>query len=269
MKLTDVLRCECIQAGSAVDDKAMALCEIASLAKKSKLLKSVSEETVLEALQERETLGSTAFGRGIAIPHCRLQGIKDFVVGVLTSPQGVEFESEDGQKVHLIVFIIAPREQSDRHIRLLSMISRMLQDDSMVEKLIEAKSAAEVKAVLLESAEDDLSEQLPVVRSQIHIFVQNDKIFRSILEKLAGLDDILLTVVEAKPTRSYLSKTSLYADFSKNGKTACKVIVAVVERSLSNEVIRRVETITGPLLECTGVMVTVQELSYFAGSLEM
>jgi mannitol/fructose-specific phosphotransferase system IIA component (Ntr-type) len=67
MKLTELLRTECIRTGSTVDDKAMALCEVAALAKKSRVLKNISEEAILEALQERETLGTTAFGHGLAI----------------------------------------------------------------------------------------------------------------------------------------------------------------------------------------------------------
>ena len=112
MKLAELVRTECIRVGSTVDDKAMALCEIAVLAKNSPVLQNVPEEVVLEAMQEREILGTTAFGHGIAVPHCRIKGIQDFVVGLLTVPEGVEFESEDAQKVHLFVFIISPKTVS-------------------------------------------------------------------------------------------------------------------------------------------------------------
>jgi mannitol/fructose-specific phosphotransferase system IIA component (Ntr-type) len=101
MKLVELLRSECVRVGSTADDKAMALCEIATLAKQSKALKRISEDEILEGLQERETLGTTAFGHAVAIPHCRLKGVKDFVVGLMTVPAGVEFESEDGTKVQL------------------------------------------------------------------------------------------------------------------------------------------------------------------------
>ncbi|MCI0500070.1 MAG: PTS sugar transporter subunit IIA [Planctomycetales bacterium] len=269
MKLTDVLRSECIRVGSMVDDKAMALCEIAALAKKSRLLNAVSEEAVLEALQERETLGTTAFGHGIAIPHCRMRGVRDFVVGLMTVPNGVEFESEDGKKVHLIVFIIAPLQQSNQHIRLLSVISQALQDAAVVKRMIKAKTDDELKTVFLRAAAMDVSEQIPAMRNQIHVFVQDDKVFRDILAALSGLDNVLLSIVEGTRSRSYLSQSPLYADFSGSDKAVCKIIVAIVERTLSNEVIRRIEGITGSLFECTGVMVTVQELTYSAGSLEV
>jgi PTS system nitrogen regulatory IIA component len=269
MKLMELLRSECIRVGSTVDDKAMALCEIAALANECDVLKKISEETILEALQERETLGSTAFGHGIAIPHCRIKGVNDFVVGLLTVPEGVGFEAEDGNKVKLLVFIIGPKHSSNTHIRLLSTISQALQDSAVVDDIIRAADSETLRSIFLEATQEDVSEQISLRRSLAHIFVQDDKVFAEILEALSGLENISLSVFDAQSCRSYLTHTSLYADFSGNGENNSKSIVAIIERRLSNEVIRRVEAITGSLLECTGVMVAIQELSYCGGSLEM
>jgi PTS system nitrogen regulatory IIA component len=269
MKLTELLRTECIRVGSTVDDKAMALCEIAALAKKSKVLKKIPEEAVLEALQERETLGTTAFGQGVAIPHCRMGGVGDFVVGLLTVPDGVEFEAEDGKKVHLLVFIIAPKESRNTHIRLLSAVSQAFEDASVVQKMIAASDSEQLQSLFLKAAQQDVSEQVSVNRNMVHVFVQDEHVFREIIETLSGLENISLNVLESKSCSAYLTGTPLYAEFSKNGDVASRCIVAIVERNLSNEVVRRIETITGSLLECTGVMVTIQELTYSGGSLEM
>jgi len=269
MKLTELLRSESIRTGSTVDDKAMALCEIATLAKKCDVLKKVSEEAILEALQEREILGSTAFGHGIAIPHCRIKGVRDFVVGLLTVPEGVEFEAEDGHKVKLLVFIIAPKDNGNTHIRLLSTISQALQDNAAVDRMIQAPDGETLRSIFLEAAQEDVSDQVPLRRNLVHVFVQDDKVFNEILESLATLENISLSVFDVQSGRSYLAHTPLYADFSANGDTDSKCIVAIIERRLSNEVIRRVETVTGSLFECAGVMLTIQELSYSGSSLEM
>ena len=71
MKLVDVLRKECVVVGAKLNDKAATLREIARVAKLSPIIKDVNEEEILRGLQERESLGSTGFGKGIAIPHCR------------------------------------------------------------------------------------------------------------------------------------------------------------------------------------------------------
>lgn len=266
MKLSDLLRTECIRVHSKADDKALALCEIASLAKHSPVLKNVSEEAILEAFQDRETLGSTAFGHAAAIPHCRVRDAKDFVIGLMTIPQGADFEAEDGRKVELIVFIIAPRLQSDLHIRLLSTISRALQDEATVRKMIEAGDAEQLRAIFLEAAGEDISEQISLRRNLIHVFVQDENVFRDILEALSGLETSSLCVLDAQRSGYYLPHQ---AGAAEQPDRTFKVIAAIVERRLGNEVIRRIETITGSLLECMGVMVTVQELDYSAGSLEV
>jgi PTS system nitrogen regulatory IIA component len=248
---------------------AMALCEVAALAKKSPVLKNISEEAVLEALQERETLGTTAFGHGLAIPHCRMDGVSDFVVGLLTVPEGVSFEAEDGKKVNLLAFIIAPKENNNTHIRLLSAISQAFADLSVVEKMFTASDSEQLKALFLAAAGQDVSEQVSEQRNLAQIFVQDENVFHEIIETLSGLENISLTVVEGKSCGAYLVQTPLYAEFSENGDRFSRCIVAIVERNLSNEVIRRIETITGSLFECTGVMVAIQELVYSGGSLEI
>lgn len=270
MKLSELLRLECVRAGSSADDKALVLCEIAALAKKSPICRNVPEEDILEALQDRETLGATAFGNGIAIPHCRMRGIHDFVVGLMTIPHGVDFEAPDGKKVQLLVFIIAPRQESNIHIRLLSVLSQTLQDTDAVAKMIAARSNKKLADVFMDAAAQEIQTLEPMMRSLVHIFVQDEKAFRSILDAVSSLESISLSIADAANARGYLTHSPLYADFARNGDTSTsKVITAIVERQLCNEVIRRVESVTGSLFECTGVMVTVQELAYSAGALEM
>ncbi len=270
MKLSEWLRLECVKAGSSVDDKALALCEIAALAKRSPVCRKLSEEDILEALQNRETLGSTAFGNGIAIPHCRLKGIEDFVVGLMTVPEGVDFEADDGKKVSLLVFLIAPAQQNNAHIRLLSLLSQTLQNSTVVQRMIAAETDAQLAETFRQAAGLDIQTLEPTLRNLVHIVVQDEEVFKAILNAVAGLEGISLSVHDAVNARSYLTDMALYAEFSQNERPArCKVITAMVERLLSNEVIRRVEGVTGSLFQCTGVMVTVQELAYAAGELEM
>lgn len=267
MKLSETLYTECIRVGSTADDKAMVLCEIASLAKQSKVLNNVSEDAILEALQERETLGATAFGHRIAIPHCRMKGVRDFVVGLLTVPNGVEFESEDTQKVHLIVFIIAPKAENSAHVRLLSAISQALQDDAVVRDMVNASDAKTLQSLFLTSAGAEVEERVPVARNLINIFIQDELVCREVLETLSTLEGLSLSVLDGCSCQSYLNQPAAKDTSVTNSNSKC--IVAIVERRLSNEVIRRVETITGSLLERTGVMVAIQELAYAGGSLEM
>lgn len=269
MKLTEVLRPECIRTGQVFEDKAIALCEIAALAKKNPLCRHISEEDILEALQERETLGSTAFGGGVAIPHCRLKSIPDFVVGIVTVPDGVDFESADKQKVRLIVFILAPADRPNAHIRLLSSISRALQNAKAVARMLKAQDAKALQQAFVRNTGAEISLEVTSQKSLLHVFVQDQHIFEEILSALSGLETSSIAVLSAENAHESLVKLPLYAEFAKNNTSSvCRVIVVIAEQRLDNEIVRRIEGITGLLQECSGVMVTIQPLSYAAGSLE-
>jgi hypothetical protein len=163
------------------------------------------------------------------------------------------------------VFIIAPKTDSSAHVRLLSSISQALQEDVVVRDMVNAPNAETLQSLFLEAAKAEVAELVPIPRNQIHIFVQDGEVFREILETLSQLESLSISVLDGGSCQSYLDQTVSAKD--TNG--SCKCIVAIVERRLSNEVIRRVETVTGSLLERMGVMVTIQELAYAGGSLEM
>ncbi len=270
MKLSEVIHLECVKPQASVEDKAMALCEIAALACKSPLCRNVSEETLLEALQDRETLGSTAFGNGVAIPHCRLKDIHDFVVGLISVPDGVDFESPDGKKVCLIIFIIAPTTDSAAHIRLLSAISQALQDPIAVKKMVAAKTAKFLCEKFIQAIESDIPVYEPGKKNLLTIAIQDQAAFDKILAALAGVEGVSLSIIESQNAYRYLKSIPLFAALSEHDhSTFSRQIIAVVERKLSNEIIRRIEIVTGSLSECSGILVTVQELAFCVGMLEI
>lgn len=268
MKLIDVLRNECIVAGLQCGDKAEVLYEIVQAARKCSILKDVSEEEILSGLQERESLGSTGFGKGIAIPHCRLESVTDFVVGIMTVPAGVEFESLDGEKVNLIIFIIAPLAESNKHLKLLSAISQTLLIPGAVKEILAESTPDTICESFLRHTRAEIETNKLDSKVMLNVFVQDENIFRNILEKLAGIETSSLVIDNTENEGAYLSKVPLFASFwGDKPSQFSKVITIVIEKGLANEAIRRIESITGSLNKVTGVLVTVQELSYAAGSL--
>lgn len=268
MKLIDVLRKECIVANAQLADKAEALCSVAGAAKKNSALSELSEQEILTALEERESLGSTGFGGGIAIPHCRLKSVSDFVVGIVTVPSGVDFDALDDEPVRLIVFIIAPESQSNRHIKLLSAISQTLLIPGAVTELMAAGTPEAVFESFVRHTRADIDTSVEAAKSICNVFVEDEKVFRGILEKLEGLETSSLVVLNAERSAAYLSKMPLFADFWRDRPSDFgMMIVLVVQKGLVNETIRRIETVTGNLNECVGVMVTVHDVAYSSGSL--
>ena len=269
MRLSTILRQESFAIGVTLQDKTAALREVARLAKKSPVLQDMDEQAIFKALQKREKLISTGLGKGIALPHCKLDGAEDFVVGVITVPEGVDFDAMDGKPVSLIVFIIAPTEKSDEHIRLLSLISQTLHQSGTVEKIVEEQVPEKIREAFL-SHEEVVVKTDHSNKSLVHVFVQDEDLFEDILPIFAGVTSSSVLVVESQNQSAYLSQIPIFAGFWNDKlKGFSRIIMVVVERRMTNEIIRRMEEITGELDRCDRVLLTIQDLSYTVGSLRL
>lgn len=269
MKLANILKKECIYANAEIKSKNDALKLIANIAKKSSVLSSIDEKVILKALQDREELGTTGFGNSIAIPHCRLESITDFVIGIVTAPAGFDFDSTDKKKVRLMVFIIAPANRSNEHVRLLSHISQALLTPGIIDEIVLQKTTDQIYQSFTGTSDVEVNApEKAASKSLISIFVQDEDIFEPILEKIAGIESSSLVVLTSENASVYLSRIPLFASFWNNDKDEfSRMVIAIVDKGLVNETIRRIESIAGDLSGRSGVMVVVQEISYFAGEL--
>jgi len=100
---------------------------------------TIDPEAMLQVFLEREQLGSTGIGDGIAIPHGKLAGLDETVLAFGRSREGVAFEALDGKPVHLFFLLAAPENSAGRHLKALAKISRMLKDGVFRKNLLEAK----------------------------------------------------------------------------------------------------------------------------------
>jgi len=99
---------------------------------------------LLKALLEREKLGSTGIGNGIAIPHGKLGGLSDIILVFARSTAGVPFEAIDGKPVHLIFLLVAPANSTGGHLKALARLSRLLKDDAFRRTLLTAPTAPDI-----------------------------------------------------------------------------------------------------------------------------
>jgi PTS system nitrogen regulatory IIA component len=103
---------------------------------------------VLERIEEREALGSTGFGRGVAIPHARLPGIQRPVAVFLRLDAPVGFDAADGMPVDLVFGLLSPEAAGAAHLHALAAISRMMRDETMHQALSDAPSGEALYALL-------------------------------------------------------------------------------------------------------------------------
>ena len=110
----------------------------------------IDRQRLSHILEEREKLGSTAIGGGIAIPHGKLPGL-DHVLAVFgRSPAGVDFESVDGAPTKLFFLLVAPEDSSGMHLKALARISRLLKEGSVRERLLRCSDRAGLLRIIRE-----------------------------------------------------------------------------------------------------------------------
>jgi len=263
-----VVRRECVSSGVRAADKAAIIREIAQLAAASPHLAGTVADDIERGLLDREEVGSTGFGKGIAIPHCRLESVKQFVVGVVSVPDGVEFDAMDGGDVKLLVFIIGPALESSEHIRILSMISRVLSSEEARDELLSARADEALYESFVRHLADEPRVESGEKKSLFHVFVQDEELFRELLEVLGATEPRFTAVIEAENAGAYLAKVPLFAGlWGNNPSSFSRIIVSLVRKRMSNELVRRIEVVTGPLSKCDRVMVTVQDVFFSGGSL--
>ncbi|GHA48578.1 PTS lactose transporter subunit IIC [Amylibacter ulvae] len=132
MELKDILEKDAVRFVQSTSSKKRLLQDISEQAESNY---GISAEVVLAALLEREKLGSTGVGRGVAIPHARFDEI-DRVFGLFTRlEKPVDYDSMDSQPVDLIFTILAPQKEGAEHLKALALVSRTLRSENICSKL--------------------------------------------------------------------------------------------------------------------------------------
>ena len=103
---------------------------------------------IFEALSDREALGSTGLGHGVAIPHGRIKGLKNPLAAVLRVKDPIAFDAPDDEPVSLLIFLLVPEAATQRHLEILSEIAEMLSDRELRERLKSEAAAIEVHRMI-------------------------------------------------------------------------------------------------------------------------
>ena len=152
MKILDIISSEALIAPALLGKtKAEVLRELADhLARHHR---EISRERLVEVLWERERLGSTAIGDGIAIPHGKLPALRGVLGAFGRHPAGVDFDSLDGSPTHLFFLLVAPEDSVGQHLKALARVSRLLKDRAFRERLLGAIDGTELFRLIREEDE--------------------------------------------------------------------------------------------------------------------
>ena len=142
MKITEFLDKRGIKMDMQTSEKEDILKEMVDLLAEVKDIGD--KKTILKALIDRENLGSTGIGQGIAIPHGKTDKVKDIVAVLGISKKGVNFDALDGEPVYLFFLLVAPKENPGPHLKALAQISRLLRDSFFCELIKRCQTPDEV-----------------------------------------------------------------------------------------------------------------------------
>jgi PTS system nitrogen regulatory IIA component len=147
MEIADLLSPDAVLAHVKATTKKQVLQEMAH---KAAILTKLPERRIFDTLIEREKLGSTGMGQGIAIPHGRIPGIEKMTGLFAQLDHPVDFDSMDDQPVDLVFLLLAPEGAGADHLKALARVSRLLRNQAVCEKLRAAPQAATLYALLTE-----------------------------------------------------------------------------------------------------------------------
>lgn len=146
IKLSDILKEKYINLSLKDDDKRKILVELVESASKSGKLKD--KKAFLRAVLQREKLGSTGIGNSVAIPHAKLEAIRDFILVFGRKDAGMDFGALDGEKTYLFFMLASPKNEIGRHLKIMARISHLANDKFVIENLKKAESRKEILKII-------------------------------------------------------------------------------------------------------------------------
>ena len=151
MKIQEILNRTCICSELKSHSKEEVIAELAQLVATAH--PQINAETLGNILMERERLGSTGIGNGVAILHGKLPELESIITGFGRSIEGIDFDAQDGEPVHLFFVLIAPKNSASLHLKAMARLSRLLKDAHFRNRLYESSAAEVIYGVI--TAEDE------------------------------------------------------------------------------------------------------------------
>jgi len=146
MQLADFLDCDAIKTSLPGGNKRSLVQQLANLAGQRL---GIDSAAIVAALNEREQLGSTGFGQGVAIPHAKIDGLPEIYALFARLGEPVDYKAIDGRPIDLVFLLLSPPDAGAEHLKALAAISRVTRDAATLERLRGARSRDALAAVLM------------------------------------------------------------------------------------------------------------------------
>jgi len=148
MNISDYLDKDCVILSLKHKNKKNTILSIIDHLIDKKRITKKDKKEISRAIFQREEMGSTAIGNHIAFPHARTNVVKDIVICVGISKEGIDFDSLDQEPVHIVALLLSNQKESGLHLKMLAFLARMLRDKYLVQRLKNAKTEKEIISLL-------------------------------------------------------------------------------------------------------------------------
>ena len=149
VKITDYITEDLIDLDLKSKNRESILVELSKLLERSKNI-LVEDNDIYKALVDREKLGSTGIGKGVAIPHAKTESAKELTVAFGISRKGIDFNSMDDEEVHIFFVFASPNKDSQIYLKVWARISRLIREENFRQNLMDCKTAKEVISCIAE-----------------------------------------------------------------------------------------------------------------------
>jgi mannitol/fructose-specific phosphotransferase system IIA component (Ntr-type) len=157
MKLLDLVQPEAIIAELSSEDRNGVIRDLVQALADAKLIDAGMVDGIVRSIITRErTRGTTGFGKGVAVPHAKVEGLERVVAAVGRSSKGIDFGSLDGQPVYSVFLIVSPADQPDEHLRAMDLVFRNLQQERFRKFLRQSERPEDIYELLKEADDKTL-----------------------------------------------------------------------------------------------------------------
>ncbi len=257
-------------------DKDECLKKLADIAAAS--FPDIPPQQILKSLREREEMVSTGLEDCIAIPHARIKGVSNFMIGIAVAPKGVDFNSIDKKKTRIFFILIGPEENTEEHLKIMAQIVRVAKNRTAYREMLQAPTSDTLKEAFLshirgiDIALREHGEKSRANRKLFIIVLYEDNFFEDIIELLLERGITGAAVADVRGMRNILSGISLFSDFIdflKQRSDEGRLILAIVDQNAIAPLVDDIEQILGDLDTHTGAMILALDTHFIKGTLEV